>query len=71
MRWVVALASFSFLMVGCATADQDRQPSRPFWFQKTDFTRPGHASTWQDHDPPLSVCGETLGGLLKALAKKP
>jgi hypothetical protein len=71
MRWFVALASFCLFLTGCAAAQQEHQPSRPFWFQRSDFTRPGNAETWQKQDQPLSICGESLGGLLKAMAQKP
>lgn len=71
MRRFFALVCFGSLVTGCAAGQQERQPSRPIWFQKTDFVRPGNASTWQNTDPPLSVCGEICGGLLKTIAKKP
>lgn len=71
MRYFFALASFCLLLTGCAAAQQERQPSRPIWFQKTDFTRPGSPETWSKDDPPLSVSGEILGGLLRAMAAKP
>ncbi len=60
------LALCLFLAAGCATTSSE--PPRPFWFQKTDFTRPTDSSTWRADDPTLSVCGSILGGVLRCLA---
>jgi hypothetical protein len=60
------LALCLVLAAGCATTPPE--PPRPFWFQKTDFTRPGDPSTWRLDDPPISVCGTILGGALRAAA---
>ncbi len=63
-----AVAVFLFGLVGCAEGQQERTPPRPFWFRKTDFVRPGHVSTWDFNDPPISVCGQVVGCLLSGFA---
>jgi hypothetical protein len=68
MTKVAAVAFLFALVTGCAEGQQDRAPPRPIWFLKTDFTRPDHVSTWDFNDPPISVCGGLLGGLLSGLA---
>ncbi len=60
------LALCLVLAPGCATTSSE--PPRPFWFQKTDFTRPTDPSTWRPDDPTLSVCGSMLGAVLRGLA---
>jgi hypothetical protein len=67
MRQVAAALLFALLM-GCAEGQQERVPPRPLWFQRTDFVRPGHVSTWDCDNPPVSVCGQVLGTILTGLA---
>jgi hypothetical protein len=67
----VAAALLSALLMGCAEGQQERVPPHPFWFQKTDFVRPGHVSTWDYNDPPVSVCGQLLGCILGGSAHRP
>jgi hypothetical protein len=69
---VTAAALLSALVLGCAEGQQEQAPAppRPVWFQKSDFVRPGHVSTWDLNDPPVSACGRLFGGILAGAAPK-